>query len=528
MSALSTPRTPGGEARLREEERKVVTRSRELLAADRLTTLAGRESKIAEESKRTSEALTWLDRRLEADLRAAAAPPGGGRLPFRSESRDNADVAKRAEIDLGVYASKTKVELIKSKADQLKEMMAERDKAIRGREEAVPERKEGESALSADAQRRIAHILGTGSEPSEHGGAAEDEEAQRRHMEEERVQTLGNFADGGRGSVRRVDPLPFSGLRSMSHAARTTAAPHIAHMYEQIYLDGDEEGADGEGGMAQTARTRRGDAGSDAPVGITMVLDEEWGNVQGGEGGVGPSSRARRSYFEEKLVQDLACCLRISPNRLRIVDIRPGPSWHRAAELMVGMLVVPPPAEEHHWELPSCWAVAEEMKRQAGDAASRMRSGGTGVRVLRGEIDKHRRLELSEMARTRAGPPVDPLKFSLLKGGLSGDVGGGHRALLASEHSKEAPQHALYMVDQVLPAAQRNEEGFWVDPSASKRTPELPRTLYGTWPEDQRTEAPRLRRQWRIMGAGAAIMLILVLWVLYLREDVPQRPGVFA
>lgn len=33
-------------------------------------------------------------------------------------------------------------------------------------------------------------------------------------------------------------------------------------------------------------------------------------------------------------------------------------------------------------------AVAEEMKRQAGDAASRMRSGGTGVRVLRGEIDK--------------------------------------------------------------------------------------------------------------------------------------------
>ena len=74
---------------------------------------------------------------------------------------------------------------------------------------------------------------------------------------------------------------------------------------------------------------------------------------------------------------------------------------------------------------------------------------------------------------------------------------------------------------QVLPAAQRNEEGFWLHVEETK-PPALPKGMYtaryGTM-EDPATAAPKLSRQWRVWAAGLAVMLILAGWVLYMRAD---------
>ena len=75
--------------------------------------------------------------------------------------------------------------------------------------------------------------------------------------------------------------------------------------------------------------------------------------------------------------------------------------------------------------------------------------------------------------------------------------------------------------EQVLPAAQRNEDGFWLRMEEGK-APALPKGMYtaryGTM-EEALTGAPKLSRQWRGWAAGLAVMLILVGWVLYMRSD---------
>ena len=74
---------------------------------------------------------------------------------------------------------------------------------------------------------------------------------------------------------------------------------------------------------------------------------------------------------------------------------------------------------------------------------------------------------------------------------------------------------------QVIPAAHRNEDGFWLKVDESK-APTLPKGMYnaryGTM-EDDTPGSPRLSRQWRVWAAGAAVMLILVGWVLYMHVD---------
>jgi hypothetical protein len=74
---------------------------------------------------------------------------------------------------------------------------------------------------------------------------------------------------------------------------------------------------------------------------------------------------------------------------------------------------------------------------------------------------------------------------------------------------------------QVLPAAQRSEEGFWLRVDESK-APTLPKGMYtaryGTMADDT-PGTPRLSRQWRVWAAGLAVMLILSGWVLYMRAD---------
>ena len=73
----------------------------------------------------------------------------------------------------------------------------------------------------------------------------------------------------------------------------------------------------------------------------------------------------------------------------------------------------------------------------------------------------------------------------------------------------------------MLPAAQRNDEGFWLRVGDSK-PPTLPKGMYtaryGTM-QDAVAGTPRLSRQWRVWAAGLAVMLILAGWVLYMRAD---------
>jgi hypothetical protein len=74
---------------------------------------------------------------------------------------------------------------------------------------------------------------------------------------------------------------------------------------------------------------------------------------------------------------------------------------------------------------------------------------------------------------------------------------------------------------QVLPAAQRCDDGFWLHIDDSK-APTLPKGMYtaryGTM-QDAEPGTPRLSRQWRVWAAGLAVMLIVGGWVLYMRAD---------
>ena len=49
----------------------MTSESKALLASDRLGSIASRENTLHQEAQRTSDALAWLDRRLEADIRAS-------------------------------------------------------------------------------------------------------------------------------------------------------------------------------------------------------------------------------------------------------------------------------------------------------------------------------------------------------------------------------------------------------------------------------------------------------------------------
>ncbi|KAJ1491352.1 hypothetical protein T484DRAFT_1882906, partial [Baffinella frigidus] len=234
---LVTPRTPAAAAALREEERRVANSSKELLASDRLASLAGRENMLHQEAQRTGEALSWLDRRFEADLRASRDAPrsgdaaAGGNLygeDGEAEEKQLAEADVRREMLRNAPPGK-------SKTDALKERVAHshRDSHPSLLDEPLPSAPAGGgggSALSASAREQLSCIEAS---HRHEGGSVDGDESAHRSPRRGVDSWAARPHEDERGAVR---VLPNSDIWSMSEAGRSSAAPHLANIYKQ-FLD---------------------------------------------------------------------------------------------------------------------------------------------------------------------------------------------------------------------------------------------------------------------------------------------------
>ena len=94
----------------------MMLRGPELLASDRLTQLEGKESRTLDGARRTTEALAFLDKRLEAELRAAKSV-----VPGAVPKEDETPEALKAETEAAVRSilpSRSKAELLRERIEK--------------------------------------------------------------------------------------------------------------------------------------------------------------------------------------------------------------------------------------------------------------------------------------------------------------------------------------------------------------------------------------------------------------------------
>ena len=476
-------------ARLAEEEKRMLLQGKTLLASDRLSQLAVQESRLSDGHKRTSEALAWLDRRLESDLAASSRSEREAETdsadPLAPPSREETAAAMRDAL-----GHETRAEALRKKIETRGEMRKTSDQT------GDPSTHSGTS-LSFEAQARLnrikeGHMVWDGEVPAEAGGGQRD---------------IDLWADANhRQRSSLVHVRPFPDLSATSKAARASAAPSIAGIYDQIFVDQIDE----------TCGRADCDPVKDSMVDCTLVLDENWDAVEGGSDSVGGDRVGRRSHYERKLSQNLAECLGVALHRLRVNEMRPGPSWYRVNELIVDLTLLP----DSGGHPPTCKELREELARQARKHNSRLRACMPAVRV---EVPD------GEGVLPYLATEKPRMSFSFLRGGIVEDAPPeppamkatvDNDALLARDHVTTASQHVQYMVREVLPAAQRNADGFWVNVEEGK-PPALPKGVYSARygsVENAVVGTPRLSRQWRVWAAGAAVMLIVAGWVLYLHS----------
>jgi hypothetical protein len=397
----------------------MMMRGKELLASDRLSQLAGKEVRTADGAKRTSEALTWLDKRLDADLRAATA--GGGQ-----HVGDDAEApeASRAATE----AALRDILPTKSRAELLRERIERRGMQEEAAKTASEFTSSGRSYLSREAAARLdrlkeGHQVWEKEEPA--GKRDHDMWADQAHRE--------------RASLVHVRPFPD--LSATSKAARASAAPYISGIYDQIFVDQIDDTC------GEPEREPIDDRFQDC----TLILDETWDTVEGAHDQVGGDNVGRRSHYERRLTQNLADCLGVPLHRVKVCDMRPGPAWYRVQELRVDLTLLPD-AGGHP---PTCKELVQELQKQAKVHESGLRSRMPAVRV-----------ELPTEDMPCHAPDATPsMTFSFLRGGIVEETAGTSKrssqgfvdgkarvqtALLSRDHVTTAPQHVQYMVQQVL------------------------------------------------------------------------------
>jgi len=401
----------------------MMMRGKELLASDQLTQLAGRESRTLDGARRTSEALSWLDRRLDADLRASRADAPGA-VPEEGETPD----ASRAETEAAmrsIVPSRSKAELLREKIERRGAMDAGVE--VKSSEYA----RSGQSYLSENARARLdrikeGHQVWQDQTPAGSGVAREDSR---------QPELWADQAHRQRSSLVHVRPFPD--LSATSKAARESAAPHIASIYDQIFVDQIEDTC----GQPDTEPV------VDRFQDCTLVLDEAWDAVEGANDNVGGDMVGRRSHYERRLTQSIAESLGVPLHRVKVNEMHPGPSWYRVNELIVDLTMLPDAAGHP----PTCKSLCEDLRAQAKAPGSQLRSRIPAVRV---ELP-------SEDLPYRAPDQTSRLTFSLLRGGIVEErpqehksaahaARGGDSALLARDHVTSAPQHVQYMVQQVM------------------------------------------------------------------------------
>jgi hypothetical protein len=384
----------------------MMMKGKELLASDRLSLLAGRESRTMEGEKRTSEALDWLDKRLQADLQKTKSLVGS--------TPESPAVAVFREETAHVLPTKSKAEILRERIER--RGMPDTEKSMKS-EFA----ESGISYLSQEAKARISSIKEGRGHPVWHQGSAMP--AQQKDIE--------LWADQNhRQRASLVHVKPFPDLSATSKAARASAAPFIAGIYDQIFVDGVEETC-GEADV-EPIRDRFQDC--------TLVLDEAWDTVDGAKDSVGGEFVGRRSHYERRLTQNLADALQVPLHRIKVNEMRPGPSWYRAQELIIELTLIPD-AGGHP---PSCKEMCTDLANQAKTAGSKLRSHMPAIRVefpQDGDLPYH------------AAQKQDGMVFSFLRGGIveekQAKTPRPDTSLIARDFVTNSSQHVQYMVQQV-------------------------------------------------------------------------------
>lgn len=389
----------------------MLMRGKELLASDRLDQLAGKESRTSEGERRTSEALTWLDKRLDADLKASMS---GKQLPGVTDIET--PVATRAETQAAlrtVMPSKSKAELLREKIER--RGMPEDTVSIKSEYAST-----GRSYLSVDARSRLNRVK------EGHQVWAEEMPAENRDHN-----LWADQAHRQRASLVHVKPFPDLG--ATSKAARASAAPFISEIYDQIFVDGVDDTC----GKADVEPI------VDRFQDCTLVLDESWDTVEGANDSVGGDFVGRRSHYERMLTQNIAHCLKVPLHRIKVNEMRPGPSWYRVQELIIDLTLLP----DAGGLPPTCKDLCDHLSSEAKSPSSPLRARMPAVRV---ELPQ-------EDLPYHQSQPQNSMTFSFLRGGIVEEP---HKvqkpknqqvdnALIARDHVTTAPQHVQYMVQKV-------------------------------------------------------------------------------
>ena len=358
----------------------MMLRGKELLASDRLTQLEGKESRTLDGARRTTEALAFLDKRLEAELRAAKSV-----VPGAVPKEDETPEALKAETEAAVRSilpSRSKAELLRERIEK------------RGRMDTADEvqpgeyARSGQSYLSDSARAQINRI--------KEGHQVWQDQMPAESGDSRQPQLWADAAHRQRSSLVHVRPFPD--LSATSKAARASAAPHIASIYDQIFVDQIED----------TCGEPEREPVLDRFQDCTLVLDESWDAVEGAHDGVGGDFVGRRSHYERGLTQNIAESLGIPLHRVKVNDMRPGPTWYRVNELIVDLTMLPDAAGHP----PTCKALCQDLQAQAKTPASRLRSRIPAVRV---------EMPSDEVLPYHAPDKTSRLTFSLLRGGIVED-----------------------------------------------------------------------------------------------------------
>jgi hypothetical protein len=379
LDASQVPASPA----LNEDE--LVLRGKELLASDKLDHISGKGSRTLDGARRTSEALAWLDHQLGA----ATNPDGVGvGTEFKGPAApDLSPVAARLEA-AGWEAALREWQPNKSKAEILREKIELRGSLSTASSTKSEYAGSGHTFLSVGAQSRLRRIKECqGNHEGEHvpGGKPE-------------VTLWADQAHRQRSSLVHV--RPFQDLSATSRAAREAAAPHIADIYDQIFVNQIDE----------TCGVPDSEPIDDCFQDCRLVLDEQWDAVDAGNDGVGGERVGRRSHFERCLTQNISRCLSVPLHRVRVNEMHPGPSWYRVNELIVELTLLPD-AGGHP---PSCTKLCKELYRQAKTSGSLLRQCMPALRV-----------EVMEQGCKQPEPDLVSdsklsMSFSLLRGGIVG------------------------------------------------------------------------------------------------------------
>jgi len=243
---------------------------------------------------------------------------------------------------------------------------------------------------------------------------------------------------------------------------------------------------------------------SDSPVFVTLIMNEKWDKVNGGEDTVGdPMNLGRRSHYERLLLQSISSSLQVPIYRLQLDELYPGPSWYRVNELHVHLVILPDPAGTGA----SCSEIAANLVKQAEDSTSVLRRNAATCFIVRINIEKRTVLRPASM------PSDQEFGFS------SVDFRAHERfeGLSNTEERETLIPKAHQQTGFIIPAGlvsypDRMGKDEWkqeVDNAKGEYPPQ-----YGA--VDTTADRPWLSRRWRIFWAAAGVSLVVVGWLLYM------------